>query len=74
MKQDSDVVAAKRWQKYMDSKVSMLIRQKPDDFECGGQFIVVPNESKNFVMNSFSTVSGAKVWCTQNGLTATEAL
>lgn len=63
------------WQAYQDRKAPMIVMATPVDFvdfDLHRAFIVVPQDSHNFVMVDRATADDAKAWCSEHGLPVSE--
>jgi len=73
---ETEAKAVSRWQGYQDSKAPMMIRPTPadfPDFEFHRAFIVVPQDSIDFVMADFPTADDAKIWCSERNFHVVDA-
>lgn len=64
--------AIEQWKKYMADKVPMVVYATPRHFLVNGDFVVVPEEAVDFVINDFSSIAEAREWCALNGLSVRE--
>jgi hypothetical protein len=63
-----NATAAKTWKEYVNGRVPMVIRTKPDDFENDLPIVLVPQEAPTFVIAKFPTAQKATEFCAHNRL------